>query len=1028
MKKAIEKIHTETFLDRRVVHNGDDFARSYCDAVAQSLGADFVWVSFLNSGVLPEDGEYCSPSFLTRKNELKHLFKLKSNGTLWYHDVAQLHSNVVVNDVERARLPKTMTQSLLAVGVKSLGVFLVKSKEKILGFTVCAFAGQFHRWRTDEISELAKFGIDLSSDRPTRKIAEDVESTVLGAKLSEYQRLAGHGNIVMLHTDNRFRVVDVFGNSRALVGLPRESLTGDAGIWDKIVDRRDRALLRQRIRQMRVKKGELCEELRIVHAETGSVRWLHLRALPQFSSDNEFLGWEGFGVDVTERREAQLAAIEKSRRLEALIDLSHILVENRDSTALLLTGLKKLLSAVDADGGYACILDSSTDELEIVAARGFSEEFVSRLQVVCRGESLLRQAIKDKQALLVEDIQNDRRADKGIARIEDLRSIIVSPMMIGGEVLGALVACKKGAGFKQDDFDMFLAGSMQVGIGLKQLELVDQHRRQRQSMETLLELTKNLSKALPVTEMIQVIFPILEQEFAIKSAWMGLVEEQGVGVLGRSAVGRCFTTRESIEIRLRLNGEIPPLSRAIAQQRPVIWRRSDSKQYRSEIFPEARSLIFVPMISLGKVVGILILEPSTIATLRSKERIQLLVNIANEVATAILVGRYEVRIGESHKMRMAALLSAGVAHNFNNLLQVILGQSAVIEMNSQDNSILKDANETIAQAAQKGATLVEQLANIASQTPIRKTQYNAEELIKAVVRGSLVRKSDDVTCSHHSTLASSTVILANAQQLQHVIKNLVENALEAFSPSQSDKRIQISAQEVDIKVGQLGAELDPGGYVRIDIADNGSGMTHEQWSRCFEPFYTTKKVDPNSGIGLTGTGLGLATSYQIVKAHGGIITIRSGAGAGTISSIYIPFSATEESGASEQDSLKENTFEQQEVILLNLHPSVYGSVLSAVESLQIPSRGTFDVSQVLEILAGPSRRFYRVIIDADVYGDRTDGVVETVLAANPKTNVLIIGETVKAEAYSEKRIFIRTKPVSMWSLKDFLRPDNSHQN
>ncbi len=1025
MKKVFQKFSTETFLDTRVAHNGDDFAQSYCDAVAQSLGADFVWVSFLNSAALSEDGEHCAPSFLTRRTDLKNLFTLKLNGSLWYHDVAQVHSNIVVNDVERARLPKTMTHTLLGLGVKSLGVFLSKSKGKTIGFTVCAFVGHFHRWRSDEISELAKFGQEAPNNSRTSKIAKNVESAVLGAKLSEYQRLAGHGNIVMLHTDNRFRVVDIFGNSQALVGLPRGDLIGDAGVWDKIVDRRDRALLRQRIRQMRVKKGELCEELRIVHAKTGRIRWLHLRALPQFSSDNEFLGWEGFGVDVTERREAQLATIEKSKRLEALIDLSHILVESRDSTGMLLTGLKKLLSAVDADGGYACILNAPSDELEIVATRGFSEEFVSRLQVVCKGDSLLRQAIRDKQALLVEDIQNDKRAEKGIARLEGLRSVIISPMVIGGEVFGALVACKRGTDFKQDDFDMFLAGSMQVGIGLKQSELIEQHSRQRQSVETLLEVTKNLSTALPITEMIQVLFPILEREFAIKSAWMGLVEEQGAGVLGRAAVGRSFNGRESIEIRLRINGEVPPLSRAIVERRPVFWRSSNGAKFHAEIMQEARCLILVPMISLGKVVGVVILEPSSIATLRSKERIRLLTNITNELATAILLGRYEVRIAESHKMRMASLLSAGVAHNFNNLLQVILGQSSVIEMNSGQNPAINDANKTIAQAAQKGATLVEQLANIASQTPSRKSQYNAEELIKTLVRDSLVEKSETITGSYHSTVAPSTILLANAQQLQHVVKNLVQNAQEAFTALQTDRRIQMSAQEVEIKVGQLGAELEAGRYVRIDVADNGTGMTHEQRSRCFEPFYTTKRVDPNSGVGLTGAGLGLATSYQIVKAHGGIMTIRSGAGAGTISSIYLPVAHKDDSPVEQEAALAQIAVDQQEVILLNLHPSVYGSILSAVESLQIPSRGTFDVSQVLEILADQSKRLYRVIIDADVYGDRTDGVVDTVLAANPRARVLIIGETVKPEAYPEKRIFIRTKPVSMWSLKDFIRLDSS---
>jgi PAS domain S-box-containing protein len=1023
MKKFLDNTGTETFLETPVVHNGDDFLQSYCDVISRSLGADYVSITLRDASNSNDTGDYCAPSFSSKREAFKSLLTCRSDGSLWFRDSTQINSDLIANDLDRARLPKDMAHSLRSLGIKSFGLFLIRSNGARIGAVVCAFASQFHRWRADEIAELTNFGADVKEQQGPVDVAKDVESTVLGAKLSEYQRLAGHGNIVMLHTDNRFRVIDVFGNSLALVGLPKEALIGDAGIWDKIVDRRDRALLRQRIRQIRAKKGELCEELRIIHGKTGEVRWLHLRALPQFSAENDFLGWEGFGVDVTERREAQVAAIDKSRRLEALIDVSHILVESHSSNQLLLTGLGKLLSAVGAESGYACLYDANTKQVEIVVTSGFTQKFVNRLEEVCTGASLLRRAVEEKQAFLLEDIQSDNRAVKHIAQIEGLRSMIISPMVVGGEVYGAMVACKRSAGaFKQDDFDMFQAGTMQVGIGLKQLELIENHKRHRRSAESLFNITKSLSKSLPITEMIDVVLPLLRSEFGIHTAWLGLMEDREESIIGRSGAGDCFRSREAIEIRLQVDSNHPPLLKAVQEQRPVFWKqRLDAPQIQS-VIPGASKLIYVPMISVGKIIGILVAEPSSVATFKNRDSIKLLSSIANELATAILLGRYEIRVAESHTMRMAALLSGGVAHNFNNLLQVILGQSSVLEIKGGDNPSISAASKVITEAARKGATLVEQLANVASQTPLRKSEYKATNLIGSLVDNYLSTKSQNLICNYHSNISEEAVLQINARQLEHVLNNILRNAEESFEPNSMDRRIQISTHELYLRVGQVSAELPPGAYIRIDVADNGSGMNYEQRSRCFEPFFTTKQVDPGSGVSLTGAGLGLATSYHIIKAHGGIMTIRSGAGAGTICSVYLP-KITKLHDASVSGDTVRSTVSKEEVLLVNLHPSIFGSVLSALDSLQIPNQGTFDVSQALEVLSSSMLSVNRVIIDADVYGDAIEGVVETLLGASKNVHILVIGETETAlqKVQKQARVFLRRKPISIHSLEGFIR-------
>lgn len=1020
-RKSKYTFAADKFLDLPVSQTGDDFLQSFTEVVAQSLGADYVWISIDPAAAQNQVGEYCSTGFLRRKSDFRKLFEVRPDGSLWYERESQISTNIVANDVERARLPRRMAQSLLSLGVKSLGIFHIRSQNQRVGFAVCVYSSHFHRWRSDEVAEFSALEPSIDTAEDSSDISANIESTVLGAKLSEYQRLAGHGNIVMLHTDNRFRVVDVFGNSLALVGVPREELIGDATLWDTVVDRRDRALLRQRIRQIRFRRGELCEELRIVHKKSGEVRWLHLRALPQFSQEGDFLGWEGFGIDVTERREAQIAAVDKTRRLEALIEITRSLEKIQDPIPLLLNGLQKLLNAIRAECGYACLYEKDSKLLDIVATVGFTAEFVGELDQVCKGSSLLRRAIDERQAYLIDDIQSDIRAVKGIAKLESLRSTIIAPMTVGDDVFGALVVFTRTTDhFNQDDLELFKAGAMQVGIALRQLELVDIHRRQSQSLQSLYEINQQLAKTHSVIEMASAVFPILTREFGVRNGWIGLLDEHELSVQGRSGFGPAFKDQVSVEVRFQLDKNRSELRTAIEQKRPVLWQRDSKISSSTALLPDASQVVLVPMISLGKVLGVLAVEPSSKATFRTKERIGLLMSIANELATAILISRVESRMADSHKMRMAALLSSGVAHNFNNLLQVIIGQTSLIDLQNPQQESIREANKTIADAAHKGATLVSQLANIATRAPAQRTSCKVRNLLESVVEGYCLEKPAEITCTFNASLEETSTSMVNARQIQHVIENLLKNAEEALSDSQVDKRIQISAQKVAIRVGQISSDLAPGSYVRIDIADNGSGMNHEQRSRCFEPFYTTKNVDINSGVGLTGAGLGLATSYHIIRGHQGIITVKSGAGAGTIFSVYLPLHPESVAGTAPANTDTAITNHKSGVLLLNLDPSVYPTILSALESLEFPVLGAFDVSQAIEVLQSSEVSIQRVVVDADIYGEGVEGVVQTLLELDSDVVILVIGELLKDWRFHNRRVFVRKKPISLWSLQEFV--------
>jgi two-component system cell cycle sensor histidine kinase/response regulator CckA len=239
----------------------------------------------------------------------------------------------------------------------------------------------------------------------------------------------------------------------------------------------------------------------------------------------------------------------------------------------------------------------------------------------------------------------------------------------------------------------------------------------------------------------------------------------------------------------------------------------------------------------------------------------------------------ETKFAQSQKMQAVGQLAGGVAHDFNNLLTVIIGNCEFLLMRHQaGDPSFKEINE-IHQNALRAAALVSQLLAFSRKQTMQPKVLALGEVIGELAQ-MLRRLVGEGIALDVERDADLWPVHADEAQLGNAIINLVVNARDAM-PSGGTATIRV-ANETVTQSGSLGTAIMPAGdYVRIEVADTGTGMSKEIQSKIFDPFFTTKPVGQ-------GTGLGLATVYGIVKQSGGFITVDSELGRGTTFKIYLP--------------------------------------------------------------------------------------------------------------------------------------------
>jgi two-component system cell cycle sensor histidine kinase/response regulator CckA len=259
-------------------------------------------------------------------------------------------------------------------------------------------------------------------------------------------------------------------------------------------------------------------------------------------------------------------------------------------------------------------------------------------------------------------------------------------------------------------------------------------------------------------------------------------------------------------------------------------------------------------------------------------------DVNNEVEFIIVVARdisarkqMEEELSKAKQVESAALMAGGAAQEFGQILSSILQSITLARANASPGGVIHARLDDAEKAAQKARDYINKLYSIGKKDLQADTRpLSLPELVRetanAALRGTNVRQQ----CLFSADLYP---VLADEENLRQAIKNILANSILSFS---NPGFIQISGENCSLKKGEIGS-LAAGNYVRLEIVDNGCGMSERVLARAFEPKFSTREG---------ANGLGLTTALALIEKSKGALTLRSTLGVGTAAHIYLPAQAS----------------------------------------------------------------------------------------------------------------------------------------
>jgi len=338
--------------------------------------------------------------------------------------------------------------------------------------------------------------------------------------------------------------------------------------------------------------------------------------------------------------------------------------------------------------------------------------------------------------------------------------------------------------------------------------------------------------------------------------------------------------------------------------------------------------------------------------------------------------KLEAQFFQAQKMEAVGTLAGGIAHDFNNLLMGIQGHTSLMILDVDPSHRHYKMLKSIEEQVKSGADLTWQLLSFArgGKYEVKPTDLNA--IIKKT--SSMFGRAKKEISIYKNFQQDLWPVEVDRGQIEQVLLNLYLNAWQAM-PSGG----LLSLETKNVTLDEDYAKpfyVKPGNYVKISVADTGVGMDEKTQRRIFEPFFTTREMG-------RGSGLGLATTYGIIKGHGGVITVYSEKGHGTTFNIYLP--ASGEKAEKEAKPAEELLRGQETILLVDDEEVVLNVSRMVLERLGYKVFMARNGQEAIEVYKTKKEEIDLVILDMimpAMGGEKTFDLLKTI---NPDLKVIL---------------------------------------
>ena len=680
-----------------------------------------------------------------------------------------------------------------------------------------------------------------------------------------------------------------------LYGLTHENFPGGVEAWEQGLHPDDASRAIEECEAALRGERDYNTEFRVRRPD-GAV--IHIKADGTVLHDQQGrpLRMIGLNADITERKRAD-------QELALIADIGRLISSTLDIEEVYERMALQIKEVIPFDGVNVNLFDEQQEMARVAYSSG--ERIPGRMvgDTFPVRESLAEEVIRTRAGVLAQRENPEDLAGAFPSLIDTarmgLRSVMSVPLISRDRVSGSMtVRSQRPFAFTQHDLTLAEKIGQQIAGTIANARLYRERKRAEHEMAMLAEIGRVIGSTLSIEEVYAQFATMTKQIIGFDLLSVNVPDIRNNSYRVAYTFGSVMPGR-TVDSEVPLTGTMTEY--AMQMRKPVTFQFASVAELNRQ-YPQITTVLsihygffsnmLVPLFANDAIVGILHFRARQHDAygdreVRLAERVGM--QIAGAIKNAALFAernraeeekeRLQSQLMQAQKMESVGRLAGGVAHDFNNMLGVILGHLELATDQLDSSHPLQEHIQGIRRAAERSAELTHQLLAFARKQVVRPRVIDLNETVEGSLKmlRRLIGEDIDLVWMPRAGLSAVKV---DPAQIDQVLANLCVNARDAIA-GVGKITIATDVAVLDAEYCDRNPGFVVGDYVLLTVSDTGCGMDEETMGKLFEPFFTTKEVGK-------GTGLGLAMIYGIVKQNQGCISVQSEPGLGATFKIYLP--------------------------------------------------------------------------------------------------------------------------------------------